>query len=234
MNALTAYIANNTGILIVLTLVLAITVWTLRFSWRRINGTQRGWTMAPPIPFQISGRNTWPFMVFCFSLAIIVVLASYPFEVAGWEEGRQFMFAGPFWIPWIGVFLSFFYWPLFLTPRWYREWVRHPDYPDHSPWPAEEVVHVLKDMEPGKKRDRMIKDMGWAGVDIDQAWKELGVPGSPPEEWWEKMGRRGDQKEADMGITDDMTFEEKVKKRTEHRLAQKEARKRAKEERRGR
>ena len=232
MGSVSAFFAQYSSALIGFVVLGAITVFAVRFSWRRVSGTQRAWTMAPPIPFQISARNTWPFMVFCFSLAMFVMMLTFPLEIMGWDTARRFIWAGPFWIPWCGVILSFFYWPIFLTPRWYRDWVSHPDYPDRSPWTNDEVVHVLRDMPPSKKRDRMIKDMGWAGVDVEQAWKDLGIPGAPPEEWWEKMKRTDDAENAELGITEDMSLEERVRIRAEHRQAKEAARQKTREQRR--
>lgn len=178
----------------------AVPLWT---GGRMLRGTVRHWTLAPKIPFQIPDRNTWPFILVSFGLAISIAILSIPFEIAGWEHGRQFIWNGPFWIPWVGVALGVFYWPLALTPRWYKRWVNHEDYPDVSPWRPEEVRAVLT-RPADKKRDRMIRDMGWCGIDVKAAWSEAGLPGEPPEEWWAKATRQGDQKYADMGITEDM------------------------------
>ncbi|MGD8216202.1 hypothetical protein [Aestuariimicrobium sp. Y1814] len=115
--------------------------------------------------------RTWPFMVFCFSLATLVVVLVYPIELAGWEQGRQFIWSFLFWVPMAGVILSFFHWPLVLTPGWYKNWARHPEQP---PWSNEEVIQVLRDRAPGKKRDRIIKDMGWAGSPAEPGRRSSG------------------------------------------------------------
>ncbi|MGA4670701.1 hypothetical protein ACPCG0_13055 [Propionibacteriaceae bacterium Y1923] len=225
------FLLHNLSTLVGVAAILAVSLATLRFSWRRLNGTVRAWTVSPPMPTQISGRNTWPFMVFCFSLAMLVVVLVYPVELAGWEQGRRFIWSFLFWVPMAGVVLSFFHWPLVLTPRWYKNWARRPEQP---PWSNEEVVHVLRDMPPGKKRDRMIKDMGWADIDVEQAWQDLGIPGRPPQEWWERMHGRVKGEEAAMGITEGMTLEEQLEKRVARMNAQKAARRQSREDSGGR
>lgn len=213
---------------IFLVFVVALAVIPLWVGWKMLNGTSRRWTLAPKIPFQIPNRNTWPFILVCFGLAIAVAIVSIPFEMVGWEDGRQFIWNGPFWIPWVGVALGVFYWPLALTPKWYKRWVRHEDYPEVSPWRPEEVKAVLA-RPADRKRDAMIKDMGWCGIDVETAWAEAGLPGTPPEEWWEKSKREGDEKYAAMGITEDMDAFQRADIIREHRQQKKAARKAARE-----
>lgn len=211
--------------------VLALAAIPLWIAWRALNGRYRRWTVAPPIPFQISSRNTWPFMLACFGLAIVVVLPTIWFEVIGWEDARQFMWAGPFWIPWAGVVLSFVYWPLALTPAWYRRWVRDEAYPEVPPWRPEEVTAVLA-LPAGKKRDAMVKDMGWCGIDVEAAWAASGLPGKPPQEWWEKKVEKIKADNTAKGITDDMDVFEQAAIIRQHRDQKKAEKKAARQARR--
>jgi hypothetical protein len=214
-----------------LAFVLALAVIPLWIGWRALDGTYRRWTIAPPIPFQISSRNTWPFVLLSAGITIAVALPTIVFEVIGWEDARQFVWAGPVWIPLAGLILSVFYWPVTLAPRWYREWVRHPHYPDVSPWSPDEVEAVLA-MPESRKRNGMLKDMEWCGVDVDAAWTESGLPGRPPQEWWEKKVDKISADNAAMGITDDMDVFEKATIIRQHREQEKAAKKAARQARR--
>jgi hypothetical protein len=214
-----------------LAFVLALAGIPLWLAWRMLNGRSRRWTVAPSIPFQISSRNTWPFMLLCFGLAIVIVLPTIWFELIGWEDARQFMWAGPFWIPWVGVILSFFFWPVALTPGWYKRWVRDEAYPNASPWRPDEVEAVLA-MPEGKKRNSMVKDMDWCGIDVDAAWAESGLPGKPPQEWWEKKVDEINSDNAAMGITDDMDVFERAAIIRQHRDEKKAAKQAARQSRR--
>jgi hypothetical protein len=211
-----------------LVFVLALAAVPLWLAWRMLNGRYRRWTIAPSIPFQISTRNTWPFMLLCFGLAIVVVLPTIWFEIIGWEDARQFMWAVPFWIPWVGVILSFVYWPVVLAPKWYRDWVRHPDYPDVSPWRPEEVTSVLE-MEPGPAQTRQLKDMEWCGIDVDAAWKQAGKPGRPPESRFEKKVRSVAEERTAAGMEDGQDLAEQVARLREHRQREKAAKKAARQ-----
>jgi hypothetical protein len=211
--------------------VLALAIIPLWIAWRSLNGSRRRWTMAPSIPLQISSRNTWPFMLLCFGLAIVVVLPTIWFELIGWEDARQFMWAGPFWIPWAGVILSLFYWPVPLAPRWYRDWARHPLSPDVPPWSPEEVKAVLS-MPESKKRNSMVVDISRCGIDIDAAWADFAVPGERPQEWWEKKVDKINSDNAALGITDDMDVLERAVIIRRHRDEKKAAKKAARQARR--
>lgn len=124
---------------------------------RALGGSWRSWVMSPPIPFQISSRNTWPFMAAAAAVAMAIALLSLPLEVLNWEGARQGIW-NLFFVPWVFVFLSFFWWPLGLSPAWYREWARSRGSRGTNPWPPAEAAAV-RDAPPSKKRDRRLADV---------------------------------------------------------------------------
>ena len=198
----------------------ALLLWV---AWKCLNGTFRRWVLSPPIPFQISNRNTWPFMLMFAGIAVVVMLLSMPMEILGWESGRQFLVNGAVLVPIGAMILCVFHWPVALTPRWYRNWVRHPDYPNTSPWQPDEVSEVLA-LPAGKRRDRMIQDMAWCGIDIEKAWRDAGLPGQPPKSWLERKNESIQDEHTEAGITDDMDMFEKAAALRAHRQARKSRR----------
>lgn len=160
-------------------LVAALHFW---IGWRQLRGDRRRWTVAPPIPLQISERNTWPFMVIGFGAFWFMVAVATVFEAIGSEEGRQFIWSWPAFVPLAFVILSFVYWPLALTPGWYRRWATSPDYKETSPWPLEEAAQHLADAPAeGKARGRLVSDITASGQDADAAWALTGLDGPTPQ-----------------------------------------------------
>lgn len=149
-------------------------------TWRQLNGRHRRWVVAPGIPFQISNRNTWPFMILGFGLFFVMLAVATVFEALGNEAGRQFIWSWPAFIPLALVVLSFFTWPLALTPDWYKRWARHPQSPRVSPWPLEEAAQALTDAPDQRSRQKLVGDIGWSGQDPEKAWELTGLPGPAP------------------------------------------------------
>lgn len=179
-------------------LVAAALLW---ISWRQLNGRHRRWVVAPPIPFQVSSRNTWPFMLIGFGLFWVMLAVATVFEALGHEAGRQFIWSWPAYLPLALVALSFVTWPLALTPRWYQRWARDPQFPNVSPWPLEEAARALADAPDQRTRQRLVGDIGWSGQDPEKAWELTGLPGPAPktrfDERTETLKRRLAQRETD-------------------------------------
>ncbi|MEV4902063.1 hypothetical protein AB0K08_12055 [Citricoccus sp. NPDC055426] len=149
-------------------------------TWRQLNGRHRRWVVASGIPFQISHRNTWPFMILGFGLFFVMLAVATVFEALGNEAGRQFIWSWPAFVPLALVVLSFFTWPLALTPDWYQRWARHPQSPQVSPWPLEEAAQALTDAPDDRSRAALGSDIGWSGQDSEKAWELTGLPGTAP------------------------------------------------------
>ncbi len=141
------------GVLIAL-MLWWIPTWVAR---KALGGGWRSWTLAPSIPFQISSRNTWPFMFAAASAALAIALLSLPAEVMNWEQVRQTVWDA-FFIPWLFAILSFVWWPLWLSPRWYRAWAKAGGTRETNPWTDEEVAAVHA-KEPSKKQEKELADI---------------------------------------------------------------------------
>lgn len=144
--------------------VVALLLWWIP-TWiarKGLGGSWRSWVLAPAIPFQISARNTWPFMFAAASVAVAIALLSIPAEVMGWEQARETVW-NFFFVPWAFVILSFIWWPLWLSPRWYRDWAKRGGTRETNPWASPEIaaVHAAK---PSKKRDRQLADIERCGA----------------------------------------------------------------------
>ncbi|GAB3753093.1 hypothetical protein GCM10027591_01370 [Zhihengliuella somnathii] len=140
-----------------------VALFALGLLWpgiRALRGHRRLWVVKPPyLPTQISERNTWPFMLICAGLAILFMIPSIYFELMGDERMRQLWWKLPFvWIPGAGVILSFFWWPGFLAPRWYRQWLKRGGKRVVMPWSQDEIDAVEAEPE-GKPRAGKLKDI---------------------------------------------------------------------------
>lgn len=81
-------------------LCLSVAAGLLLLVRRQLNGKHRRWVVAPPIPFQISKRNTWPFMLIGFAGFWVMTAVATVFEALGNEAGRQFIWSWPAYVPW--------------------------------------------------------------------------------------------------------------------------------------
>lgn len=141
------------GVLIAL-MLWWVPTWVAR---KALNGRWRSWVLAPSIPFQISPRNTWPFMFAAASAALGIALLSLPAEVMNWEQVRLTVW-DLFFVPWVFVILSFAWWPLWLSPRWYRAWAKSGGLRETNPWSDEEAATV-RAAAPSKKRMKQLADI---------------------------------------------------------------------------
>lgn len=214
---------QNPALWLVAVLVAGLALALLWVAWKCLNGSFRRWVLAPPIPFQISNRNTWPFILLFAGIAVLIVLLSLPMEILGWESARHLLLNVMILVPIAAMVLCLFHWPVALTPGWYRAWVRHPDYPDASPWQPEEVAEVLR-MPAGRARDRRLRDMEWCGIDVQKAWRDAGLPGQPPQSWLEKKNDSIRHEHTAAGITEDMDMLQKAAALRAHRQARKNRR----------
>lgn len=141
-----------------LALISGLALTLVYVAWRCLNGDSRTWTMLPSIPFQMSPHNTWPFMLLMSGIALLTALPSIPFEYAGMGQARV-MTWNIFFIPLAAVVLSFFWWPVALTPRWYRAWrERGGMRTGANPWTPEEIEQV-KAAQDSKRRNRALRDI---------------------------------------------------------------------------
>jgi hypothetical protein len=188
-------------------LCLVVAAGLLLVVRRQLNGKHRRWVAAPPIPFQISSRNTWPFMLIGFAGFWVMMAVATVFEALGNEDGRQFIWSWPAFIPLACVILSFFTWPVALTPGWYQRWARDPAAPNVSPWPLEEAAQALADAPDQRARQRLVRDIGWSGQDPEKAWELTGLPGPAPkttfDERTEELKRELAQRTADRASSRD-------------------------------
>ena len=159
-------------------IVLVLAGIPLYVAWRCLNGDTRTWGLLPPIPFQISKHNTWPFMLLMVGIAFLTAFPAIPFEYERMEGARQ-MTWNLFFIPLGGVILSFFWWPLALTPRWFRNWaMRAKTDPEANPWTPDEVEQV-KTAPESKRRNRALRD-------IQRLVGEDAVEGMAPKDFFER------------------------------------------------
>lgn len=152
------YLLRQPSFWIAVVVVLGAAAAPIYGAWRALNGSWRSWVLADPTRTQISSRNHIPFMALCFGVAIVVVLPTIVFEIIGWESARQFMWNGPFWIPWGGLIVSLVWWPKWLTPKWYRTWCTNAAQGNPMPFTSEDIAHIEK-MPPSKWRDRAEKNL---------------------------------------------------------------------------
>lgn len=131
-----------------------VPTWIARKSLR---GTWRSWVLAPAIPFQISSRNTWPFMFAAASASLSIALLTLPAEVLAWEQARHALWK-LFFVPWLFVVVSFIWWPLWLAPSWYRKWAANGGTQGTSPWEDAEV-ETVQAARPSKTRERQLADI---------------------------------------------------------------------------
>ncbi|MEE1621832.1 hypothetical protein ACQ3I4_09575 [Zafaria sp. Z1313] len=111
------------GTLLILALIAGLALPALK----ALGGTWRSWVLAPGVVnlpmtwFQT--RHKWPYMLLCMAVALTLMLPTIYFEAARDEHMRQLWWTLPFfWVPWLLTVVSFFYWPLWATPRWNRAW----------------------------------------------------------------------------------------------------------------
>lgn len=202
-------------------LVLAASGLLLYVAWRCLNGDSRTWAVLPPIPFQVSTHNTWPFMLLMAGIALLTALPSVVFEAAGMEEARQATW-NVFLIPVLLVALSLFWWPLAWTPRWFRNWAhRNTTSPGTTPWTLEEIEEV-KAAPRSKRRNRAIKD-------IARVAGEEHVEGLVPEDWLDRASRKATEENEALGITDDMDTIARARVIKAHRARLKEEKQRQKQ-----
>lgn len=124
---------------------------------RALNGRWRSWVLAPGIPFQISARNTWPFMFAAAATSLWIVTLSLPAELLGWEQVRVSVW-GLFFVPWVFVILSFAWWPLQLSPRWYKSWGQSGGTRQTNPWTEDEIAAVRREVN-SKTKGKKLKDI---------------------------------------------------------------------------
>lgn len=131
---------------------------------KALRGSWRSWVLAPkvvtlPITW-LQPRHTWPYMLLCPAIAIVFMLATIYFEVAGDEEMRQLWWKLPlFWGPWLLTVVSFVWWPRFATPRWNRDWeIRRETDPHAIPFTDEEIEEIIR-MPQGKRRRRLERNV---------------------------------------------------------------------------
>lgn len=150
----------STDILIGIIIVALVALGLLWPGIRALRGHRRVWVVKQPyLPTQISERNTWPFMLVCAGVAVVLMTPAIYFEVIGDEAMRQRWWDLPIvWIPMAGVVLSFFWWPSFLAPRWYRAWVKRGGRRAVMPW-SEDEISALEAMAEGKARAGQLKDV---------------------------------------------------------------------------
>ncbi len=200
-------------------IVLSVAGLLLYVAWRCLNGDTRTWAVMPPIPFQISRHNTWPFMLLMAGLAVLTAFLSLPFEYEGMEQARQ-MTWNVFFIPLAGVFLSFFWWPLALTPRWFREWAKRAQAdPEANPWTPAEVEQV-KAAPASKRRNRALRD-------IQRLVGEEAVEGMAPKDFFE---RKADSIKAELdaeGLPHTPEGQYELARRRKERKDQEKARRKA-------
>lgn len=140
--------------------LIGVLAWCLIYpAYRALRGSWRSWVNAPPyLPWQASLTNTWPFMLLCMGLALVVAMPSLVFEALGWEAARKFMWNGPFWIPWIGAIVGIFWWPKGLGPAWYRTWRNAGGERSIMPFTPEDTEAVRR-LPEGKRRRRLEKNI---------------------------------------------------------------------------
>lgn len=102
--------------------ILAVCFIPFTLVW---TGRYRGFALAPKVYIQFSERNTWPLTLFLMGVFLVVMLAGTLVPALNAEDTPVLW--ALFWvilaIVGILVVASFFTWPRFLAPRWYRDWV---------------------------------------------------------------------------------------------------------------
>lgn len=210
---------TSTDFALMTVIVLTFAGLLLYVAWRCLNGDTRTWAVMPPFPFQISHHNTWPFMLLMAGIAVLTVFPSIPFEYEGMEEARQMAWT-VFFIPLAGVFLSFFWWPSALTPRWFRDWAtRAKSDPEANPWTPDEVEQVKAAPE-SKRRNRALRD-------IERLVGEEAVEGMAPKDFF---ARKADSIKAELdaeGLPHNREGQYELARRKKERKDQEKARRRA-------
>lgn len=210
---------TSTDFALMTVIVLTFAGLLLYVAWRCLNGDTRTWAVMPPFPFQISHHNTWPFMLLMAGIAVLTVFPSIPFEYEGMEEARQMAWT-VFFIPLACVFLSFFWWPLALTPRWFRDWAtRAKSDPEANPWTPDEVEQVKAAPE-SKRRNRALRD-------IERLVGEEAVEGMAPKDFF---ARKADSIKAELdaeGLPHNREGQYELARRKKERKDQEKARRRA-------
>ncbi|NUL44677.1 hypothetical protein F7P69_05620 [Cellulosimicrobium funkei] len=193
-------------------------------AWRCLNGDTRTWALLPPFPFQVSKHNTWPFMLLMIGLTLLTALPTVFFEAARMEAAIDATW-NVVLIPLALVALSFLWWPLAWTPRWFRNWAAQNN-PGASPWTLEEIERV-KAAPPSKRRNRAIKD-------IARVAGEEHVQGMVPEGILDKVHNNAMNHAEKHGITPDMDSFERAKIIRANRARWKEEKRQQKQVRRNR
>lgn len=213
------YFLSSPVYVLMTVIVLILAGIPLYVAWRCLNGDTRTWTMLPRMPFQMSPYNTWPFMLMMAGLALLTALPSIPFEFAGMEEARL-MTWNVFFIPLAGMVMSFFWWPVALSPRWYRAWrERGGQRAGANPWTPDEVEQV-KSAPESKRRDRAL-------TDIQRLVGEEAVEGMAPKDFFE---RKADAIKAELdaeGLPHTREGQYELARRRKERKDQEKARRKA-------
>ncbi|MEV4902062.1 hypothetical protein AB0K08_12050 [Citricoccus sp. NPDC055426] len=184
-------------------------------AWRCLNGDSRTWAVLPPLPFQIAKHNTWPFMLLMIGITLLTALPSVFFEATRMEGARVATW-NVVLIPLALVVLSFLWWPLAWTPRWFRTWAARNNR-GATPWTMGEVERV-KAAPDSRRRQRAL-------TDIARLVGEDEVAGLRDKSLLDREVERIEDYNERLGITGDMDTIERARIIKAHRRRQKEQKK---------
>lgn len=152
--------------LIIGTVMILVIITALAYpAVKALRGHWRSWVMAPGVfnvPLTLfQARHKWPYMLVCFAIALIMMLPTIYFEAADDEQMRQLWWTLPiFWGPWLVGAVGLFWWPLFATPKWNRDWERRKEVePRAIPFTDEEIAAARAMPKESRLRGRLLRNV---------------------------------------------------------------------------
>lgn len=140
--------------------LIGLLAWALIYpAYRALRGNWRSWVNAPPyLPWQAARTNTWPFLLLCCGLAVVLAMPSLVFEAMGMEEARQLVWKGPLWIPLIAAAMGVIWWPKRWGPAWYRTWRAAGGHRSTMPFTDAEIS-VIDALPDSKRKTRLLRNI---------------------------------------------------------------------------
>lgn len=126
--------------LLVFIAVIAVSATALAIPFFRAwTGAWRSWAVQGPGPLIFTKRNYAPLQFGVAALAIVAL------ALAVYASAERLAVADLMWNVLMAVFIPVglgirWWWPVALTPRWHKEWVRRGGLPETPLWGPGEVV----------------------------------------------------------------------------------------------
>lgn len=130
-------------IVVCLALVPPLPLWII--TWSAWTGRYRRWAIGIGTDVcSFQGRNFLPFPLGVLGTAwAVTVLYGYFAMIVPGDQSLRLILT----VVWIGTLATFLWWPQFITPAWYKEWLKRSGGDNLDPsylWPPDEWREIQK------------------------------------------------------------------------------------------